>query len=210
MAKYRLAIFDLDGTLSDSFPWFLRALDIVADKHRLRRVAENEVEALRAMTLQEIFAALGVKRWRLPAIIRDMRRLKTESLHEIELFPGTAAMLNALHEGGITLAMVSSDSETNVRRSLGASGNVMSCFACGASLGGKAKKFSRVLRTLKIPPHQTIYIGDEIRDSEASSKSGIDFGAVSWGYNSAESLRRLSPALMFATPAEIAEKLHRD
>jgi phosphoglycolate phosphatase-like HAD superfamily hydrolase len=38
MPKYKLAIFDLDGTLSDSLPWFLRVVNSIADKHRFRRI----------------------------------------------------------------------------------------------------------------------------------------------------------------------------
>lgn len=207
MTKYRLAIFDLDGTLSDSFPWFLRALDLLADQRRIRRIAPGEIDILRAMSLQQLFAALGVSRWRLPGIIRDMRRLKSESLHEIALFIGTEPMLRALHDGGIKLAMVSSDSEANVRRSLGGAAELMSCFACGASLSGKPKKFRRVLNALKIPAHEAIYIGDEIRDGDAAAAAGMDFGAVSWGYNTAEALQKRAPALMFADPKDIADKL---
>ena len=36
---YSLAIFDLDGTLADSFPWFLRTINDVADRFGFRRVA---------------------------------------------------------------------------------------------------------------------------------------------------------------------------
>jgi phosphoglycolate phosphatase len=210
MARYRLAIFDLDGTLSDSFPWFLRALDTMADKHRLRRVALGNIDTLRTKTLQELFAALGVSRWRLPGTIRDMRRLKSASLDEISLFAGAKNMLRALHADGIVLAMVSSDSEANVRYSLGEVAGLMSCFGCGASLGGKTKKFKQVLRAVKIPASDAIYIGDEIRDSEAAAKAGMDFGAVSWGYNAATALQKLSPALMFAEPDDIVRKLCRD
>lgn len=210
MKRYRLAIFDLDGTLSDSFPWFLSTLDLVADRHRLRRVAPGEIDALRTKTLQDIFAALGVSRWKLPAIIRDMRAMKLSALQNISLFQGTEDMLRALHDNGIALAMVSSDSEANVRHSLGGLAALMSRYACGASLGGKARKFRRVLRSLKIQPQDAIYIGDEIRDGEAAAEAGMDFGAVGWGYNKAESLQKLSPALMFDSPGDIVSRLCGD
>ena len=45
--RYSLIIFDLDGTLADSFPWFLGSLNSVADAFRLRRVAGDEIEPLR-------------------------------------------------------------------------------------------------------------------------------------------------------------------
>ncbi len=210
MKNYRLAIFDLDGTLSDSFPWFVRALEAVADKRRLKRVAPADIENLRSKTLQEIFATLGVSRWRLPGIIHDMRRMKSAALHQISPFPGANDMLRKLHAGGITLAMVSSDSEVNVRHSLGDAAALMSRYDCGAALGGKAKKFRNVLRSLNVPPREAIYIGDEIRDSEAAAQTGLDFGAVTWGYNTAESLKKLAPAFVFASFDDIVRELRGD
>jgi len=44
---YSLAIFDLDGTLADSFPWFLSVLDRVADEFHLKRVRAEDIPALR-------------------------------------------------------------------------------------------------------------------------------------------------------------------
>jgi len=45
---YSLAIFDLDGTLVDSFPWFKRTINDVADRFGFRRVAPEELEGIRA------------------------------------------------------------------------------------------------------------------------------------------------------------------
>ena len=42
--------------------------------------------------------------------------------------------------------MVSSDSESNVRRALGDDAALISQFACGASMFGKAAKFKAVLK----------------------------------------------------------------
>ena len=46
-----LAIFDLDGTLADSFPWFVCVLNGVADQFRFRRVAEHEIGDLRRVQI---------------------------------------------------------------------------------------------------------------------------------------------------------------
>ena len=202
MAAYKLIIFDLDGTLLDSFSWFLRVLPAVADKHGFRRVAE--VEALRGKDIRAMIAALEVRRWRVPLIARDMRKLKAQSLDSITLFPGVPEMLAALAGRGLTLAVVSSDSEANARRALGLSASRISHFACGASLFGKARKFRQVMRAAGIAPAATLAIGDETRDAEAAKAAGIDFAGVAWGYATAQALARMGPVTVFAEIADIA------
>ena len=85
---YALVIFDLDGTLADSFPWFLRTINDVADRFGFRRVANEDVEALRHASTREILSRLEVPVWKLPAIARHARRLKGEAAAEISLFAG--------------------------------------------------------------------------------------------------------------------------
>jgi phosphoglycolate phosphatase-like HAD superfamily hydrolase len=40
MPRYKLAIFDFDGTLADSFPWFIGAVNDAAARFGFRGVAD--------------------------------------------------------------------------------------------------------------------------------------------------------------------------
>jgi phosphoglycolate phosphatase len=196
--RYSLVIFDLDGTLVDSFPWFLRNVNDVADRFGFRRVADEDVSPLRRAGLREIFERLEVPRRKLPAIVRHMRRLKTEQASDFPLFPGVEPMLRALADAGARLALVSSDSEANARVQLGAANVALfSAFDCGASIFGKAAKFRRVMRRAGARAANAIAIGDEVRDIEAARAAGIACAAVTWGYSAPETLRAQKPDIVF-------------
>ncbi|WP_456618870.1 MULTISPECIES: HAD-IA family hydrolase [unclassified Bradyrhizobium] len=206
---YALAIFDLDGTLVDSFPWFLRTINGVADRFGFRRVTEEDVEGLRHATSREILSRLEVPLWKLPAIARHARRLKAEAAAEISLFAGVEAMLRTLAENGVQLALVTSDSEANAREKLGEAAALFSYFDCAASLFGKPAKFRRVIRRAGVDPSRVIAIGDEVRDIEAARAVGIACGAVCWGYAAPAALRALAPDHIFAQMDEIADVVCR-
>jgi phosphoglycolate phosphatase len=206
--RYRLAIFDLDGTLADSLPWFRGHVNDVADRFGFRRVAEEDIGVLRRAGPREVLARLAVPLWKVPRIARHMRRLKSAHLDAIPLFPGVDATLRALKDGGVRLALVSSDSEANARAQLGrANAALISDFACGATLFGKAAKFRRVAKRAGVPPTSAIAIGDEVRDIEAARAAGAACGAVTWGYAAPETLRALQPDLLFERMEDIVHAL---
>ncbi|MGL9617505.1 HAD family hydrolase [Bradyrhizobium sp. U531] len=206
---YYLAIFDLDGTLADSFPWFLRTINDIADRFNFRRVADEDIESLRHASTREILARLEVPLWKLPAIARHARRLKGEAAAEISLFTGVEAMLRTLTENGVQLALVTSDSEANAREKLGDAAALFQYFDCAASIFGKPAKFRRVIRRAGVAPEKVIAIGDEVRDIEAARTVGIACGAVCWGYAAPAALRALGPDHVFERMDEIADVLCR-
>jgi phosphoglycolate phosphatase len=208
MMPYSLVIFDLDGTLVDSFPWFLRNINDTADKFGFRRVPQDEIASLRRAGLREIFERLEVPPRKLPAIVRHMRRLKAEQAASIALFPGVAPMLQTLADAGLRLAVVSSDREANARRQLGPDiAALFATFDCGASLFGKTTKLRRAVRRAGLQAKDAIAIGDEIRDIEAARAAGIACAAVTWGYSAPDALQAHQPDIMFEHMEQIAPHL---
>ena len=137
--RCKLVIFDFDGTLANTFPWFMRIINDVADRYRFKRIEAHEVELLRGMGATEIMAHLGVSRWKLPLIAGHMRRRKAREIGETRLFAGVEALLARLVDAGLRVAIVSSNSEANVRTVMGpALASHVTFFECGASVFGKA------------------------------------------------------------------------
>ncbi len=203
--KYRLVIFDFDGTLADTLPWFAGVMNQVADRYRFRRIAEGEHELLRGYEPSQIIQHLGVSVWRMPFIARYMRSLMNAQLDRISLFEGIDTLLPKLTEAGATLGMVSSNSEENVRAVLGpANAALMARYECGVSMFGKGSRLKKVLAKLRIPANEALYVGDEIRDILAARSAGIASGAVSWGYNTPEALKVHSPTVLFERVEDIA------
>ena len=86
--------------------------------------------------------------------------------------PGSGRCLQELSQAGVVLAMVSSDSESNVRRALGDYAALISQFACGASLFGKAAKFKAVLKRTGIAADDAI--ASAMRSVTARPRAGRD------------------------------------
>lgn len=206
--KYALAVFDFDGTLADSFPWFMANVNQVADRYGFRRIEAHEVDTLRGYDARQMMRHLRAPAWKLPLIAREMRSRMAAEIGRITLFDGVGEVLRTLRERGVTVAIVTSNSEANVRRVLGPeSADLVRHFACGASMFGKRRKLLQVLRATGVPPSRAIKIGDEIRDLHAARSVGMAFGAVAWGFTHAEALRAHAPDEVFGSVGEMVETL---
>jgi phosphoglycolate phosphatase len=204
LLNYKLILFDFDGTLADSFPLFLSATAEALERLGLRSLDFDKFEELRSRSAREVIAYLGIPFWKVPTMMRLVRGRMTECAESIQLFPGIEHLLTQLAEAGVILSIVSSNSEANVRKILGEENSrLISVYECGASLFGKASRFRRVLKRTGVARADAICIGDEIRDIEAAQAEGIPFGAVTWGYTSAEGLQRFSPSMLFHNTAAI-------
>lgn len=206
--KYKLAIFDFDGTLADSFPFFLNTVNELADIHKFKRIDSAELDTLRRYSAREMLAHVGLPLWKAPLVGRSFKQIMAGKIDQIPLFAGVDAMLRALYENGVALSIATSNAYENVRHVLTPEiTDLMVQPQCGTSLFGKSARLRNILRQTRVRPDEAIFIGDEIRDMEAAQSEGIHFGAVTWGYTSADALIARSPAEVFSSVDEIVSKI---
>lgn len=206
--KYRLVMFDFDGTLGNTLPWFMTVMDHVADKYQLKRLDHHEVSTLRGFSAGQVIKHLGLPVWKTPIIARYVRGLMARDIAKIPAFAGVDDLLPSLARQGQILALITSNSYTNVSQILGPTNMAhFSYCECGVTIFGKHAKLKKVLNQSGVSPEASIYIGDEIRDLEAARHARVAFGAVSWGYTTVDALQAHGPTELFDSVGEISQKL---
>ena len=184
-------------------------MSAAAAKHAIPDPPREELETLRGMSSQEIMRHLGIPLWKLPAIGTTMRRLMTDGVAKVSLFPGVAEMLDGLRAADIRTAIVSSSSRESVTTVLGELRTKVDFLECGVSLFGKHGKLGKIAREVRVRPKELLYIGDELRDADAAAAAKVDFAGVAWGYTRADALAPRSSLEIFRTPAQVVEVLTR-
>lgn len=202
--KYRLAIFDFDGTLADSFPFFASVFNLLADTHDFRRIQSCEAQALRQLTPRQLMRHVGLPAWKLPLVSKSFIAMMKQNAAGIALFEGVGEALRHLADNGVCLSIVSSNSRENIDRVLGPDiAKLIRHVECGMSIFGKQARIQRLMRKADVAGNEAIYIGDQTTDMEAARKAGVACGAVSWGYGAIESLRMHAPEEEFDRVADL-------
>lgn len=207
MKAIRLVVFDFDGTLADSEAWFMARLNLVARQFGFRETSPDEREKLRGLSSREIICELGVPLWRLPLIVSHLRRMATREIDHIPRFPWVEQLFTELTAAGTVIAIVSSNTEQNIRRVLGPAAVHVAAIGAGVSLFGKAARFQQVLKRLGIPASAAVGVGDEVRDIEAARQAGITAVAAGWGFATAAALRAANPDAFAANAPMLADIL---
>jgi len=206
--KYKLVIFDFDGTLADTVQLFMNITNQAADKFNFNRIQDHERESLRELSARQMCQHLNVAWWKIPQISVYMRSEISKYLDSIRLFAGVSEMLEYLSTHGVKLAIASSNSIDNITHLLGVRNRgLINVFEGDTAIFGKSKRLKKIISKLNIKRHEAIYVGDEIRDIEASKKIHMASGVVSWGYTTADSLKNQSPDEFFESMEDLMNKI---
>ncbi|ATO19586.1 hypothetical protein BS636_07920 [Acinetobacter sp. LoGeW2-3] len=205
---YQLVIFDVDGTLVDSFEQFIELLNHFAGKYRYALMHKDQVEHLRALPPRQIRRALNLSMFQTFRLMYDCKREMRRSGKTPELFDGIADLLHQLKQQGVRLAIVTSNTPNNCRKYLGS--ELLQLFdwvETNASIYGKAKQIRKIAQQSKLRPELVIYIGDQIIDVESAHRNGITVAAVTWGFNSESALIAHQPHYLIHTVQQLESLL---
>lgn len=200
--KAATLIFDFDGTIADTFDFYLKTINSLSLKFKFQEIKPDQIEHFRHLSSHQIVDLLRIPKSKLPFIIWEARKLLRKGISHISPFNGIKEIIEEIRkEENVLLGILTSNSVQNVRTFLKSNNFPEFDFVFSSmQLWNKSKTLKRVIHRHKLKPNTVFYVGDETRDIEAVQKAGIKSIAVTWGYNSSEILQSYSPDFLISDP----------
>jgi phosphoglycolate phosphatase len=207
--RFRLIVFDWDGTLADSTTLIGEALQLacrdighpIPDDVAARYVIGlGLVDAMRA-----IAPTLPPERY--PELTARYRHHYLAREDEIALFAGARELLAELDAAGYLLAVATGKSRSGLDRALARGGLRGAFHATRCADEGFPKPHPDMLLhlmdRLDAGPRETLMIGDTTHDLELAQGAGAASVAVAYGAHAAEDLALHAPLAVVRTVAEL-------
>lgn len=204
--KYKALIFDFDGTIADTLGETLKIFNEIAPDYGIRQVEEHEIVELRHLSLKEILAKLEIPKRRVPSIIARGTGMMRTNIERLQLIHGMKDALTELRNHTNSFGILTSNATANVDVFLRNHGirDLFEFVSSTSKLTGKARHLRAIRKTFSLKHAEMLYVGDELRDVKAAQKAKIPHAAVSWGFNSRESLEKMRPTYLFDRPEEFS------
>lgn len=213
MKKYKLAIFDLDGTL-------LETLEDLHDSTNHALVSQG----LPPRTLDEVrrFVGNGIHKLIERAVPEGSSNETVEQVFEefktwyavhcndkTRAYDGIKEMLLALRKAGVRTAVVSNKADFGVQTLCKTYFSGLLDVAVGQREGIRLKpapdSVNEVLRLLEIRREDAVYIGDSDVDIDTARNAGMDCISVTWGFRRREFLLEHGAVILADKPENLEE-----
>lgn len=209
--KYRLAIFDMDGTILYTLEDLKNALN-----YALRKNGFPE------RTLEETRRFVGNGRMRLieRAVPEGTAPSVTEALfcdldgyyrrHCLDCarpYDGVPELLRSLRGLGIKTAVSSNKADSEVRTLAGHFFPGLFDLAAGDREGLRRKPYPdgtlEIMKTLGATPEETVFVGDSDVDIDTARAAGVASISVCWGFRDEAFLKAHGAEILARTPDEV-------
>lgn len=213
--RFDLIVFDWDGTLFDSTASIVRCMQAACADLGLPVPDAERAAYVIGLGLHEALqhAVPGLDPARYPELGLRYRHHYAARQHELDLFPGTAEMLQALKRRNRWLAVATGKTRRGLDDALQAV-NLQEVFDGTRTADETAGKpdprmLLELMREFGVGPDRTLMIGDTSHDLQMAVNAGAARVGVSYGAHGGDALGALDPLFVAASTAELAAWLLR-
>ena len=197
--RYRAVIFDLDGTLVDSYTALAEAVNFARRQHGMHELSAARIRDFVGDGLDKLLQR-AFENERVPPSVRDAFETRYDEIccAESRVLDDVAETVAALHALGVAMA-VCTNKPTSFSKKILDFLQLAPYFRAivGPDLAGARKPEARhVLHTLaatSCAPGEALFVGDMPIDVHAARNSGIDVAVVATGSSSSDALRAAAP-----------------
>lgn len=211
MRSIKYIVFDFDGTIADTIEPAFNIFNSIAAEYNYQPITKEDREEIRMGKPQELLKKYKISEFHLLLILLRVRKEMGKHIQELKPVKGIRESLHEIKETGFRLGILTSNAKSNVELFLRNSElkDITDFIYSGKSLFGKDRVMKRLFNSENITSGEIIYVGDEIRDIEASRKAGVKVIAVSWGLSSRKLLESAEPDQIADSPADLLQCIHR-
>lgn len=212
---YKLAIFDLDGTILDTLDDLFYSVNFSLNKNGLPERTKEEVRSFVGNGIR-LLIDRAVPDGTDPAItdkvFTDFKLHYSEhSLDNTKPYDGINETILKIRKQGIKTAVVSNKADFAVQKLVSTFFDGIFDFILGETEGIRKKPApDMIIKTLdyfSISATDCIYIGDSEVDIETARNSGIDLFCVDWGFRDRDILIKNGGEIIFSEVSELYDYL---
>lgn len=212
MKKYKTLLFDMDGTIADTDPLILEAMNFLYDKYRGgRRTPESEIIYFSGPpirdTLKKEFPDQDIN------FMFEEFHKKSSTLYATHVFsyPNSKEVLLALKKDGYQLGIVTNKLHHLAEYALKCIDleNIFDIIVGFDDVNNPKPHQEGILKAIdyfKSNKKDTLYIGDNKSDLDTANNAGVDCCLVSWGPRVLP--KELKPTFKISSYIDLKEKLY--
>ncbi|MDA3856089.1 MAG: HAD-IA family hydrolase [Candidatus Woesearchaeota archaeon] len=201
-------IFDVDGTILNSLDLLIDCLYLNANKSGIEVSKKGLYNLIENKSLHDIIKEFKLNKLQILYIVWKIKRDFNKRDSEVKPFERIKTLFEHLKSKNHKLYILTSNNKEFVEKIF--KKEKLDFFDkqyYKSSLFGKAKHIQKIIDENNLNKEEVYYVGDEIRDIEASKAAGVKCISVSWGYNSKKLLEKFNPDYLVENIQEFKELL---
>lgn len=212
--KYRLVIFDLDGTLLNTIGDLAASVDYVMRSRQLPEHTDAEYRqmvggGIRRLVERALPAELAADEAYVDDCVTQFRRYYVDNIDRYTVpYDGMPELLRKLQNAGVKLAVASNKFQQGTDRLVAKFFGDINFVAIEGNREGTPLKpapaiVNNILRIAGVEHSQAIMVGDSGIDIRTAAAAGIDSIGVAWGFRFAEELYEAGVERVVSSMAEL-------